>query len=188
MKKGLILSVFILISSAALAASGGAHHDEGIPVKLIVSQAVNFLLLFVILYFALREKVAAHFKQRASQYTELVQRAERERMEAEKARKEIQTRLNNLVSTAEQESKRIRAEADAMKQKIVSEGETLSKKLEEDARQAIAIEIEKAKTAMRNEVLMEALNSAESGLKTSIKAPEHRKLQNDFVQKMKAVN
>ncbi len=188
MKKGIILFALILVSGAAMAASGGAHHDEAIPVKLIVSQAVNFLLLGVILYFALREKVAAHFKERSSQYTELVQRAERERTEAEKARKEIQSRLNNLVSTAEQESNRIRNEAEAMKQKIVSEGEALSKKLEEDARQAIAIEVEKAKTAMRNEVLMSAISSAEAGLKTSIKAPEHRKLQNDFVQKMKAVN
>ena len=177
-----------IISSAAFAASGGHGHDEGIPVKLIVSQAINFGLLFVLLYFALREKLAGHFKHRAAQYTELVQRAELERQEAEAARKEIQTRLNNLVSTSEQEMQRIRSDAETMKQKIVSDAESLSKKLEEDARQSIAIEVEKAKAAMRSEVLMAAIQGAESGLKTSIKAPEHRKLQNDFVKKMKAVN
>ena len=188
MKKGIILSTLLLISSTAIAASGGHGHDEGIPVKLVVSQAINFGLLFILLYFALREKLSGHFKHRAAQYTELVQRAERERIEAEAAHKEVQTRLNNLVSSSEKEMARIRAEAESMKQKIVSDAEALSKKLEEDARQSIAIEVEKAKATMRSEVLMAAIQGAESGLKTSIKAPEHRKLQNDFIKKMKAVN
>ena len=187
MKKAIILSL-LSVSTVAMAASGGAHHDEGIPVKLIASQAINFLLLLGLLYFVLKEKVAAHFKQRAHQYTELVQRAERERKEAEAARKEIETRLNNLVKTSEQEITRVRSEAEAMKQKIMADAETLAKKLEQDAREAISLEVEKAKSTMRNEILMSAIQNAETGLKGSIKAPEHRKLQHDFISKMKAVN
>lgn len=171
-----------------MAASGGGHHDEGIPTKLIISQAVNLVLILAVLFFALREKVAAHFKTRASQYTELVQRAERDRLAAEEARREIENRLNNLVATSDQEMKRIRTEAEALKQKIVADAEGVSKKLEEDARASIAIEIEKAKANMRSEILMSALQKAETGLKGSIKAPEHHKLQQDFIQKMKVVN
>ncbi len=187
MTKGMILSALLLVSSFAMAASGG-HHDDAIPTKLIISQAVNLLIILGVIYFALRETVVAHFKNRASQYTELVQRAERDRQEAEAARREIEGRLNNLISTSEQEMKRIRSEAETMKQKIVADAEVLSKKLEEDARQSIAVEIEKAKASVRSEILMSAIQKAETSLKGSIKDPEHRKLQQDFIQKMKVVN
>lgn len=187
MKKGIILTALLIISTSAFAASG-AHHDEGIPYKLVISQAINFILLFVLLYFALREKIAAHFQHRSNQYTELVQRAERDRKEAEAARKEIQTKLNNLISNAEKDMVSVRSEAEELKKKIIAEAELLSKKLEEDAKQSIALEIEKAKTSMRNEILLAALQNAEAGLKTSIKESTHHKLQHDFIQKMKAVN
>lgn len=188
MKKATFLTVLMLAVSVAFASEHGAHHDEGIPVKMIVSQAINFLLLLGLLFFALKDKVKAHFSNRASQYNELVQRAEKERLEAESARKDIQTKLRNLVSNADKDMDRVRAYAEELKKKMMAEAEAISKKLEEDARQSIAIEIEKAKMSIRNEVLMSALQSAEAGLKTSIKAPEHKKLQNDFIQKMKAVN
>ena len=188
MKKGIVLTALILIGTVAFAAEHGAHHDEGIPVKMIVSQAINFTLLFVFLYFALRQKVSEHFKHRAAQYNELVQRAEKDRLEAEAARRDIQTRLNNLVTNSEKDLAKVRAEAEELKKKMLTEAEELAKKLEQDAKQAIALEVEKAKANMRNEILLSALQNAEAGLKGKIQASEHRKLQHDFIQKMKVVN
>lgn len=188
MKKGILLTALILTANIAMAAEHAAHHDEGIPLKAIASQAFNFVLLIVLLYVLLKDKISAHFRGRADQYNELVQRAEKDRREAEAARKEIQTKLNNLVSNSEADLARVRSEAEDLKKKIIADAEAISRKLEEDAKQSIALEIEKAKTSMRNEVLMAALKNAEIGLKTSIKDPEHHKLQHDFIQKMKAVN
>jgi len=179
-----LLVVNGLAGEAAHAATGDSH---GIPWGALGVQAFNVTVLVTILFFVLRKVAVAHFAGRAKDYTELVQRAEMAKVEAERGHREIKERLEKLEAGAEQSLVQARREAEELKVRMIDEARAVSERLQTEAQRTINTEIEKAKAELRHELLQSALATSHEVLKSSLSTTEQKKLQNEFVEKIQVV-
>lgn len=182
----------ILLSTMAFAeeahhTAAGAHEAHGIPWSSIGIQAFNFGFLVLVLFMLLRKTISSHFQSRAREYNQLVERAEDARRLAEKSHREIKERLSKLEVSAEEGIANAKSEAEELKGRMISEAKALSVKLEQEAQRTVAVEVEKARAQLRQELLGQALEASRASLKTSLSSTEQKKLQNEFVEKIQVV-
>ncbi len=171
---------------AALAADGAHGHSE-IPWMTIVSQAVNLGLLVLLLVYLTRKTVARIFRERKQMYLDLVEKADAAKNEAEKNRREIAQRLQELESTPEQAINQARVEAEEMHKKVLDDARELAKKTREESERAAQFELERAKIELREELLSTAVEAARKILRDQVGGPEQKKLQSEFVEKIQVV-
>lgn len=177
----------VMVFGSSLAFAGADTHHEEIPWSVIGAQAFNFFLLVGILVWLVRKPVAQMFAERSRVYTELVGKADAAKNEAEKNKTEIALRLKDLEDTTQSSLEEARTEAQALHERMKSEAEEISRKAKADAELAVQFEIEKAKQAIREELLNIALDESRTELKKSVGVPELKKLQGEFVDKIQAV-
>jgi F-type H+-transporting ATPase subunit b len=183
-------ALFFLLSSTAFAEGAeeaAEHHEVLVPWGSIFVQAFNFIFLGVILFFLLRKAVKHHFAERAETYRELVDRAENARKEAEQTKAQMQARLDKLEAGAAKGVDQARTEAAELRTKMMEEAKQLSRRLEQEAQRTAAVELEKAKAELRNELLEKALVATEEKFKKSLGSSDQKKLQNEFVEKIEVV-
>lgn len=184
-------ALLILLTQAqgwAEEATHGAHAGgHEVPWSSLGVQAFNFVFLFLVLFVVLRKSVAVHFENRAREYSELVERAEAAKAEAEKGKIEIQSRLEKLQASAANTVNQARSEAEELRRRLIDEAQGLAVKLEQEARRTAAVELEKSKAELRRELLKGALENATQTLSKDLSANEQKKLQNEFVEKIQVV-
>jgi F-type H+-transporting ATPase subunit b len=164
----------------------GASHEEGIPNE-VWFQFVNFALFAGLIVYFLRQPVKTYFKDRANSFRLAMTKAEASRAEAEKQKREIESRLRTLENSAQDSLTHARAEADELRKRIVREAQELSAKLKEDAQRTAEIELQRAKTELREEVLTQAVTAAKAVLSEKIAEGDQKRLQTEFVDKIQAV-
>ena len=179
----LAVLLILLIPTHALAAGGG----DGIPWAVIGQQVFNLTIVIVGLTMLLRKKVSAHFKERKEQFAQLIEKAEEAKTAAEKNKREVTERLQQLKSTADGDLKKAKSEAEELKHKILEEAQSLSARLEEEAKRTAIFEVERAKLELRKALLEESFSIAEKQIQTELTADKQNKLQSEFVDKIQVV-
>lgn len=182
----------LLLMATTWAQEGAEHaaeHGEAlaIPWGNIFVQAFNLFLLVALLTYLLRKTVKQHFAQRAMEYKELVDRAENARKEAEKTNRNIKDKLAKLEAGAKDNVTRAEHEAQELRERLLKEAKTLGQKLAQEAQRTAVIELEKAKSELRHELLEQALHSSSENLKKSLGSTDQKNLQNEFVEKIEMV-
>jgi F-type H+-transporting ATPase subunit b len=173
-------------SGHAAAGEHGAGHEEGIP-NDVWFQCINFLLFAGVVDYLLRQPLKTYFKDRANSFRLAMTKAEASRQDAEKQKREIENRLRTLENSAQDSLVHARAEAEELRKRIVREAQELSAKLKEDAQRTAEIELQRAKTELREEVLAQAVTAAKSVLSEKIAEGDQKRLQTEFVDKIQAV-
>lgn len=168
-------------------AEHAAEHGITIPWNNIFVQAFNLALLVALLTWVLRDSLRNHFRERAENYRELVDRAEHAAKEAEKGHQLIKDRLATLEATSAQGVARARSDAEELRSRMLQEAKELTQKLQQEAQRSAQVELEKAKTELRKELLEKALTTSRENLKNSLGTNEQKKLQNEFAQKIEVV-
>lgn len=186
MTSGLTALCVLLAPAFAVAASGGAHHEGGIP-SAVWYQFVNFGLFVALLAFVLRKPIRTFFTSREQGFKQALVKAESAKREAEAKRREIQERLSKLESTSQNAIAEARAEAEALKAKIIRDAEELTRNMKEDTRRTAEIEIERAKAELRQELLSQSVAMARQMLNDKINEPDQKRLQTEFVDKIQVV-
>lgn len=177
-----------LISGACVWAEDVEHLLETeIPWGSIGVQTFNFVFLAGVLIYLLRKPVVEHFQARLKAFKELVDRAETAKKEAQKTHGEISDRLRDLQASADDNVRRARADAAELKRQLMEEAKLLAKKLDEDAKRTVELEIDRAKSALRSELLNSALEASRETLEKSIPSSEQKRLQTEFVDKIQVV-
>jgi F-type H+-transporting ATPase subunit b len=185
----LLFSLLPAIASATEEVHGEAHaagHAEGIP-SIVWVQAFNFVLYAAIIYFVLRKPIKSFFNGRQENFKQALVKAQAARHEAEQKRQEIHARLTNLESTSEESLAKARAEAEALKAKILQDAAELSQRLKEEARRTAELEIERAKTELREELLASAVAASRKLLSEKMADQDQKRLQAEFVDKIQVV-
>jgi F-type H+-transporting ATPase subunit b len=185
--KKLILFSSFSFAGGAFAASGGEHDPHAIPWMLIAAQAFNVAVLFGGLIFLLRAAAKKFFATRQETYLELVNRADAARIEAERGRAEIASKLSTLENNTQKSIAQADNEAAQMRNKIVNEAKELAAKMKDEASRSVKVELDKAKSQLRVELLNAAVESARASLKDKVGGPEQKKLQMEFVDKIQVV-
>jgi F-type H+-transporting ATPase subunit b len=183
---GLVILLSLPLALTAFAAGSG-DHGGGVPTVLWL-QVVNFVLYVGLLVYLLRKPVRSFFEGRVENYNSALKRAEAQKREAETKRREIQERLTRLESTSAQSIAEARAEAEALRQRVLAEAKELSEKLRAEAQRTAQIELERAKFALRQEMLSQSVQLASKILADKIQEPDQKRLQSEFVEKIQVVN
>lgn len=169
------------------AAEHAAHGADTIPWSSLFVQAFNFTFLFILLVVLLRKTVKAHFANRAAEFNQLVARAEDARCQAEASKLEIEQRLAKLKASSANTATDARAEAEKLRARMLDEARAFARKLEADVERTANVELEKAKAALRQELLERALSNASESMRKGLGSSEQKKLQNEFVEKIQVV-
>jgi F-type H+-transporting ATPase subunit b len=183
--------VFLLVlgASCAYAASGHDEHGGEIHVpKVVLYQAINVVLLFGGLIYFLKATVVKFYADRKAAYLAAAQKSQAAREEAEKQFVDIKHKLSQLESTTDESISRARAEAADMKHSLVKEAQEAAARIKHEAEQTAKLEVQKAQTHLREQLLKDSIAAAKAVLSKDIGSADHQKLQSEFVNKVQAVN
>lgn len=183
--------VFLLAlgASSAFAASGHGEHGGEVHVpKTVLYQAINVVILFVGLYYFLRVPVAKFYSDRKGNYLAAAKKSQAAREEAEKQFVDIKHKLTQLEATTDESISRAKAEAVDMKHALIKEAQEAAVRIKNEAEQTAKIEILKAQTHLREQLLKDSIEAAKTVLSKDIGSADHQKLQSEFVNKVQAVN
>jgi len=189
MKKWLAL-LLVFGTSGALAASGqGEAHGGPVEVpRQVLFQAINVAILFGGLFYILKGSVVKFYRERQANYLVAAEKSKAAREQAELQFVEIKHKIDQLEGTVDETISRARAEAVDMKQAMVKEANEMALKIKRQAEETAKIEVQKAQTHLREQLLKDAIGAAKTVLSKDIGSADHQKLQNDFVTNVQAVN
>ena len=183
--------VFLLVlgASCAYAASGHDEHGGEIHVpKVVIYQAINVVLLFGGLYYFLKDTVVKFYADRKATYVAAAQKSQAAREAAEKQFADIKNKLSQLEASTDESISRAKAEAADMKRAMLKDAQDVANRIKNEAEQTAKIEIQKAQTQLREQLLKDSVAAAKMVLSKDIGSADHQKLQSEFVNKVQAVN
>lgn len=177
---GLVLLFWVGISWAAEA---GAH--EG-PSKWpdFFYRLLNFAILVGVLYFVLRKPLRQFFAKRSEGIANTLSELETKKKEAEKTYEEYNQKLAQLDSERERILKEYTEQGEAEKAKIIANAEKAANEIRKQAELAIQQEVNAAKAALQREIVDLSVSAAETLLKEKIATEDHKKLVDDFMNKV----
>lgn len=180
---------FVIASSFGQTAEHGAEHvsEAGLP-TVVILQFVNFLLYVGLVVFFARKPIVEYFANRRAKFDVALKRADAARAEATAKRAETQARLAKLESSRDESIQKARTEAAALRTQIVEEAKLLSVKLQQDAEKTAQVEVERAKTELREELVNQSVSMARRILSDKMQDQDQKRLQDEFVKKIDLKN
>jgi F-type H+-transporting ATPase subunit b len=186
-KKVLFATLFLFPVVLFAAEHGESHGLDAHQVKTIIYQSINVSILFIGLIYFLRKPTREFFQTKRSAFVASAEKAQKMREEAEQQRLEIQVRLAKLQSTADESIARARAEAADYKNALIAEAKEVSKRIKKEAEETAALEVERAKNRLREQMIKEATLLATQQLETKLTNDDQRRLQGEFIENIQAV-
>lgn len=186
-KLGLILSLLPLAAFANEGGHGAAQGLDAHTIKTMIYQAINIAILVGALIYGLKASIKEFFKQKQASFLSTAEKAKAARVQAEEEHAQIKIQLTKLESTTHETISRARADAAQMRHQMLQEAEAMSKRIQQEAEQAAALEIAKAKASLRDQMIVQATILAEEALKQKVSTEDHKRLQGDFIRNVSEV-
>jgi F-type H+-transporting ATPase subunit b len=180
---GLACLVLLLLSSAApaLAASeGGLIHLD----KSLLVQALNFLILLVILHRLLYRPLVGKMEERTAAIKKSLDEAQAARAEAARQQEENAARLRQAHVEAAAIRDQALEEAAEEQRRLVEAARAESQRLVESAKAQLEADIRRAREELRREVADLATGVAEKLVRRSLREPDHRRIIADAVARI----
>lgn len=183
-----LLSLFVLsLPSAAAAASGGDHHGplsfEGLLHSVdFWGAVVNSTLLFAILYFATRKKIAKALEERRASVLDQLEEAKRLREAAEARHKEYETRLAQLDAELAALRASIVHSGEAERDRLVKEAEAKAARMREDATRLIENRLKQLEKDLHREVVVAAISAAQKELERKTTAEDQTRIATEYLK------
>ena len=174
----------LLLLSCDFAYAAGGHIPWN---ELIIPQAVNVSIFLTLLFILLRKPIKNHFSGKVETFEKAKKDAVAAKQEAEATHNEVQMRLEELKTSADQNLKTAHADAEALKLKIIEEAKSHAERLEKEARNSATHELQKAMFSLRTELLNKSVDVAREEVKTNTNSSVEASLQKEFVEKAKEV-
>jgi F-type H+-transporting ATPase subunit b len=172
-----------LLPSTAFASGG----EEGGLIRLdwsLLIQAVNFLLLLVLLTKLLYRPLLAKMNERTQAIQKSLDEAQQARAEAQKERDEFAAKIQ--AAYAEAQGIRAAALKDAAdeQRRLVDAARAEAARLVASARQEMDQDVRRARQALREEVADLAIAVSERLIKKSLNDADHRRVIDDAIARM----
>lgn len=160
------------------------HHAVEIPFHELGPQIFNFLVFATILFFLLRKTVINMFANRASNYHLAVNKASQALEEAKSRKLEIESKLTEMKRGHRDSIAQAKKEAETLKLNALEEAKAEANRMAEEAERTIRVELDKAKSELRNFMLQQAVQMADKDLGGQLDDSEQKRLQKEFVGKI----
>ena len=178
-------ALLVCVSGTVWAASGGDSGHGGFT-STDWFRVMNFVVLFVVLFFLLRKPIPRALNSRIQGIQDQLNDLEAKKAEAEKQLAEY----NQKLGTLEKEAERIMADyirqGHEAKARILKEAEAAAEKVQAQAGRNIAHEFEQAKARLQTEIFEKSLAHAEGLLKRSITTKDQSRLVEEYLEKVVA--
>ncbi len=189
MNKNLVIFLILLFSALSVLASGGenSHHALTVPWSTIFAQIFNVSIIVFGLWYYLRKPIAQYFEERRQTFIQSAAKIEQAHEEAKRQHQEIAAKLESLKSSADQSIQKAHEDAKEYRQKAVKEANELAAKIRQDARKAVELEVQKAESHLREELVSLAIQKASEKIRNETDSQIHQNLESDFMEKVKVV-
>jgi F-type H+-transporting ATPase subunit b len=175
-----------VVPSAAWAAEGGGgliNLDRS-----IIIQAINFLLLLVILVKLLYKPLLAKMEERTQAIRKSLEEAQAARAEAQREREEHAAKLQAAYAEAQAIRATALKEAGEEQRRLVEAARGEAARLVESARNEMGQEVTRARQALRQEVVDLAITAAERLIRKSLRDEDHRRIVQDAIGRVDKVS
>lgn len=174
--------LFVASSFAEEAGHGG--HEEITFMGDWLPRLVNFAVIAAVVIYFMRKPVADFFKNRSAEIEKAMQESKEARERAVAALAEMDRKIKDL----EAETGRMVAEAQARGEKdklaLIDEGRKVAADVQEQVKQGIDIEVQKAKTVLAVEAALLSLDLAEGRIKEKISGQDHERIVKEYIGKV----
>lgn len=181
-----LITIFIIVVSNNFSfASSDIHENKG-WVTTDSYRVLNFTVLIVGLFFALRRPVASTLDSRIKSIKNKLKDLESKKVKAEEKLIKYNEKLAKLNEESETIISNYIKQGKEAKDKIISEAKVAARKLQEQAKKNIEHEFTLAKVQLQNEVVDNALVKAEEIIKNKIDLNDQEKLVHEYLEKVVA--
>ena len=174
-----------VVPTAALAAEGGGgliNLDRS-----IIIQAINFLLLLVILGKLLYKPLLSKMEERTQAIRKSLEEAQAARADAQREREEHAAKLQAAYAEAQAIRAAALKEAGEEQRRLVEAARAEASRLVESARNEMAQEVTRARQDLRQEVVELAITAAERLIRKSLRDEDHRRIVEDAIARVDRV-
>jgi F-type H+-transporting ATPase subunit b len=180
-----IVAMLVLTPVAAWAASEGAHEGGLISLdKSLIVQAINFVILLLILKRILYKPFLAKMEERTQAIQKSLDEAQAARAQATRQQEENEARLR----AAHAEAAAIRAqalkEAAEEQKRLVESARAESQRLVDTAKAQMDADVRRAREELRREVADLATAVAEKLMRRSLRDEDHRRIVAEAITKV----
>ncbi len=185
MSQFLISIFFALLPAVSMAAEQGGHHGNPAPDKGLIYVFLNVTVLFLILFKFTKQPAIDFFATRAKMTAAKINEAKKVFDATQAQFNTIKNQLKNAPKETAELMATVKAEAQAEQTRLLETAKQLSVRLTQDAGRIVEQDVQRAKTAIREEVVRRATEQAAIKIKTALSTDDQVRLGNEFVALMK---
>jgi F-type H+-transporting ATPase subunit b len=177
-----------LYGPAVVMAASEEHGGGGLISldKSLIIQAINFVLLLVVLSYILYKPLVAKMQERTAAIQKSLEEAQAARTEAARQQEENAARLRSAYQEAAAIRDQALREAAEEQRKLVAAAQAEARRLVESARAQTDADIRRAREELRGEVAGIAVAVAEKLVRKSLREEDHRRIVDDAIAKIGA--
>jgi F-type H+-transporting ATPase subunit b len=159
-----------------------------VSLKLVLYQAINFIILIAILGYLFNRFIRPLMKKRADDIKNSFVEIDRQKQAVEQLKKETADQLEKVKAGAKAEIDRAVAEGDRIKDDMFKEAKKEAEQFMDKARKEIEQEKGKAVSEVRKEVASLSMLAAQRILKKEVDETTNKKLVDDFLKELGTTN
>lgn len=157
----------------------------GVDIKLVIVQALGFLILLYLLRRFLFDKIFALIKARREEIKDTFEATERDRQEAVKLKTNYEKRLSEAEDEAERRLTEAVKEAQKLGSELIERSRQETEVIKLKARETIELERKKITQELRNQVVALSLLASEKLIQQSLSHEAAEKLVDGFIKDVK---
>jgi len=173
----------VVIAAPWLAWAAEEHGGGGLISvdKSLIIQAVNFLLLLIVLHRFLYKPLLAKMEERSGAIKRSLDEAQAARAEAARQQEENAARLKAAYTEAASIREQALKEAADEQRRLVEAARAESQRMIETAKAQLEADVRRAREALRREVSDLAVAVAEKLMRKSLRDEDHRRIVDDAI-------
>jgi F-type H+-transporting ATPase subunit b len=178
----LVSILAVSVAYASEAAEGG--HETTTFLGDWLPRIINFAIIAGVVIYFMRKPIRDFFANRSAEIAKAMQESKEARERAIAALAEMERKIKDL----EAETSRMVAEAEARGEKdriaLVEEGKKIAQEIQDQVKEGIDIETQKAKTALAVEAALLSIDLAEGKIKEKISGQDHERIVKEYISKV----
>jgi F-type H+-transporting ATPase subunit b len=178
----LVCAAFVI--AAPWLASGAEEHGGGGLIsidKSLIVQAINFILLLIVLHRFLYKPLLAKMEERSGAIKRSLDEAQAARAEAARQQEENAARLKAAYAEAAAIREQALREAADEQRRLVEAARAESQRMVETAKSQLEADVRRARDELRREVSDLAVAVAEKLVRKSLRDDDHRRIVDDAI-------
>jgi F-type H+-transporting ATPase subunit b len=180
----MIASLVCAVAAPALAWAAEEHGGGGGLINLdksLIIQAVNFVILLIVLHRLLYKPLMATMDERSNAIKRSLEEAQAARADAARQQEENAARLKAAYAEAAAIHEQARKEAAEEQRRLVEAARTESQRMMDAAKAQLDADIRRAREELRREVSEIAVSVAEKLVRRSLRDEDHRRIVDEAI-------